>query len=109
MEQIALTQDREKAKVQSVLLLTDGLANQGITSREGILEQMRNIQDLGLGAVALTEARPVSQGFLSGLQNWFSGRGSAAATASKDAKVSPLMTTLTLMTSATSFVVLPTV
>ena len=35
----------EKAKVSSVLLLTDGLANVGITNREGILDEMKKIID----------------------------------------------------------------
>ena len=35
----------EKAKVASVLLLTDGLANVGISNREGITEEMRKIID----------------------------------------------------------------
>ena len=35
----------EKAQVASVLLLTDGLANVGISNREGIMEQMRNLLD----------------------------------------------------------------
>lgn len=53
MEQIGLTHGGEKAQVQSVLLLTDGLANQGITSKEGILAEMRKMQDQGLHAVAI--------------------------------------------------------
>ena len=36
---------RDKAKVSSVLLLTDGLANVGITNREGILDEMRKVID----------------------------------------------------------------
>ena len=35
----------EKAQVASVLLLTDGLANVGISNREGIMEQMRKLLD----------------------------------------------------------------
>ena len=53
MEQVGLTHGGEKAQVQSVLLLTDGLANQGITSKEGILAEMRKMQDQGLHAVAI--------------------------------------------------------
>ena len=44
MEQIAFCKG-EHAQVQSVLLLTDGLANEGIQGREGILGEMRKIQD----------------------------------------------------------------
>jgi Ca-activated chloride channel family protein len=35
----------ERAQVQSVLLLTDGLANQGVRDTEGILAKMRELQD----------------------------------------------------------------
>lgn len=35
----------EKAKVASVLLLTDGLANVGISNSEGILAEMRKVID----------------------------------------------------------------
>ena len=35
----------ERAQVQSVLLLTDGLANEGVTGKEGILAKMRELQD----------------------------------------------------------------
>lgn len=55
MKQIALTSGGEKAQVQSVLLLTDGLANHGITNRVGIIEQMKKMQSVGLAAV---EAAP---------------------------------------------------
>ena len=34
----------EKAQVQSVLLLTDGLANEGIKSKDGILKEMNKLQ-----------------------------------------------------------------
>ena len=44
MEQIAFCKG-EHAQVQSVLLLTDGLANEGIQGREGILGEMRKMQD----------------------------------------------------------------
>lgn len=44
MEQIAFCPG-EHAQVQSVLLLTDGLANEGIQGREGILGEMRNMQN----------------------------------------------------------------
>ena len=44
MEQIAFCKG-EHAQVQSVLLLTDGLANEGIQGREGILGEMRRMQD----------------------------------------------------------------
>eukprot|EP00731_Ephydatia_muelleri_P001021 Em0001g1021a len=44
MEEIAYNSGPEKAKVQSVLLLTDGLANQGVTTRDGILAEMMRIQ-----------------------------------------------------------------
>ena len=52
MEQIALTNGGEKAQVQSVLLLTDGHANHWITSKDGIVAEMKKMQDLGLGAVS---------------------------------------------------------
>ena len=45
MEEIAYNSGSEKAKVQSVLLLTDGLANQGVTTRDGILAEMMRIQN----------------------------------------------------------------
>ena len=52
MEQIALTNGGEMAQVQSVLLLTDGQANQWISNKEGIVAEMKKMQDQGLGAVA---------------------------------------------------------
>lgn len=57
MEQIALTQDKKRAQVQSVLLLTDGLANNGLVSQAGIIQEMKKMQDLGLGAVCRTSQR----------------------------------------------------
>ncbi len=52
MEQVALTSgDDEKAKVQSVLLLTDGLANEGITGTANILNVIKKFQEEGQGAV----------------------------------------------------------
>ena len=45
MEEIAYNSGPEKAQVQSVLLLTDGLANQGVTTREGILGEVVRIQN----------------------------------------------------------------
>lgn len=52
MEQVALTSgDDEKAKVQSVLLLTDGLANEGITGMANILNVIKKFQEEGQGAV----------------------------------------------------------
>ena len=39
------SRDGDKAKVSSVLLLTDGLANVGITKRDMILDEMRKILD----------------------------------------------------------------
>ena len=44
MEQI-LERTGDKAKVASVLLLTDGLANQGISNRDGIMAEMRKLID----------------------------------------------------------------
>ena len=44
MQQIAFCEG-ERAQVQSVLLLTDGLANAGITTTEGILQEMKKIQN----------------------------------------------------------------
>ena len=55
MEQIGLTHGGEKAQVQSVLLLTDGLANQGISSKEGILAEMKKMQEQGLHAVTIPQ------------------------------------------------------
>ena len=43
MEQIAFATG-EKAQVQSVLLLTDGLANEGIKTKDGILAEMTKLQ-----------------------------------------------------------------
>jgi len=51
MEQIALTSGKEKAQVQSVLLLTDGLANCGLMTTTQIIEQMNLMQTCGIGAV----------------------------------------------------------
>ncbi len=52
MEQVALTSgDDEKAKVQSVLLLTDGLANDGITGTANILNAIKKFQEEGQGAM----------------------------------------------------------
>ncbi len=52
MEQVALTSgDDEKAKVQSVLLLTDGLANEGIRGTANILNVIKKFQEEGQGAV----------------------------------------------------------
>ena len=46
MKQIVVTAgDDSRAQVQSVLLLTDGLANEGIKTKEGILGEMRKLQD----------------------------------------------------------------
>lgn len=59
MEQIALTQAGERAQVQSVLLLTDGHANQGLVSQVDIVREMKNMQDLGLGAVKTNLRIPV--------------------------------------------------
>ncbi len=53
MEQISLTSDGKKAQVQSVLLLTDGIANCWITSKNGIVAEMKKMQDLGIGAVSV--------------------------------------------------------
>ena len=58
MEQIGLTHGGERAQVQSVLLLTDGLANQGISSKEGILAEMKKMQDQGLDAVIIPQDSP---------------------------------------------------
>ncbi|XP_003383100.1 PREDICTED: uncharacterized protein LOC100635885 [Amphimedon queenslandica] len=44
MEQI-IGRTGTKAQVASVLLLTDGLANVGISNREGIMEEMRKVLD----------------------------------------------------------------
>ena len=44
----------EKAQVASVLLLTDGLANVGISNREGIMEQMRKLLDPSPGKTVRT-------------------------------------------------------
>ena len=44
MEQI-IGRTGEKAQVASVLLLTDGLANVGISNRDGIMEEMRKLID----------------------------------------------------------------
>ena len=52
MQQIALTSGGDNAQVQSVLLLTDGQANRGITSKVGILSEMKKMQEQGLHAVS---------------------------------------------------------
>ena len=52
MEQIAFCPG-EHAQVQSVLLLTDGLANKGIKGKDNILAEMRKLQSpLAEGGVA---------------------------------------------------------
>ena len=45
MKEIAYHSDPERAKVQSVLLLTDGVANEGEITKAGILAQMLKIQN----------------------------------------------------------------
>ena len=55
MEQVAVTNGLEKSQVQSVLLLTDGLANHGITHKAGILSRMEKMQNEGLSAVDMFE------------------------------------------------------
>ena len=45
MHQVILTAGQEgQAQVQSVLLLTDGLVNRGVKSKDGILGEMRKLQ-----------------------------------------------------------------
>ena len=45
MHQVILTAGQEgRAQVQSVLLLTDGLVNRGVKSKDGILGEMRKLQ-----------------------------------------------------------------
>ena len=44
MEQVAFCQG-EHAQVQSVLLLTDGLANEGIQGKDSILAEMVKLQN----------------------------------------------------------------
>ena len=45
MHQVVLTAGQEgRAQVQSVLLLTDGLVNRGIKSKDEILGEMRKLQ-----------------------------------------------------------------
>ena len=44
----------DKAKVASVLLLTDGLANQGISNRDGIMAEMRKLIDPPPGRPVIT-------------------------------------------------------
>ena len=44
MQEIAYNSGSSKAKVQSVLLLTDGLATDGVITKEGILAAMLTIQ-----------------------------------------------------------------
>jgi len=58
MEQVALSNGQERGQIQSVLLLTDGLANHGITSKTGILKVMEQMQKEGLEAVQLPPERP---------------------------------------------------
>lgn len=45
MEEIANNGDPEKAKIQSVLLLTDGVPCIGVRSIDGILTKMMQIQN----------------------------------------------------------------
>ena len=44
MEEIFLNSDREKPKVQSVLLFTDGRATKGVTRKDAILAAMTEFQ-----------------------------------------------------------------
>lgn len=44
MKEVAYHSGSDKAKVQSVLLLTDGLATNGVTTKDGILAKMLTIQ-----------------------------------------------------------------
>ena len=44
MQQIARNSTPKRAQVQSVLLLTDGLANKGITLKDRIIAKMIEIQ-----------------------------------------------------------------
>ena len=46
MEEISVNSGPEKAKVQSVLLFTDGLATDGIKHKEGIVAEMMKIQNV---------------------------------------------------------------
>ena len=55
MEQITLTHGGERTQIQSVLLLSDGLANEGITSKGGILSEMKKMQDQNTPAQAVGE------------------------------------------------------
>lgn len=57
MQQIALTSKEDhRAKVQSVLLFTDGLATRGTINLAGILKEMRLIQTQGIGSVEMPKA-----------------------------------------------------
>lgn len=44
MEEVTYHSGSDRAKVQSVLLLTDGLATHGVITMDGILAKMRTIQ-----------------------------------------------------------------
>lgn len=45
MNEITAGSDSKKANVQSVLLLTDGLANHGVKTKDGILAEMKKLQN----------------------------------------------------------------
>ena len=65
MHQIILTAGQEgRAQVQSVLLLTDGLVNRGVKSKDGILGEMRKLQSPHAGR----HSRKVGIGWEGGLK-----------------------------------------
>ncbi len=70
MEQIAVTNAEEKSQVQSVLLLTDGLANYGIRSTAEIVEQMKVMQDKGIGAVSTSSSSSFSDWSFGNVQSY---------------------------------------
>ena len=45
MHEVAYHSGPDKAQVQSVLLLTDGLASEGVTTKDGILAGMMRFQN----------------------------------------------------------------
>ncbi len=86
MEQVASTYGEERSQVQSVLLLTDGLANHGITNKPGILEQMKKMQNEGLNLHTLSskhtprKAPPASASSGSGFFNFLFSWGKKPST-----------------------------
>ena len=58
MEQIAASKSEQKAIVQSVLLFTDGLANEGITETDDIIDQIKKFEEMPQQSSGLKVRQP---------------------------------------------------